>query len=188
MHKTKIRLSEIPTEGKSYVWDRKSGEMNLHLEDPLKKNDYLIEFEIRPMNTRDFMMTGRIKAKAPESCSLCGLDFEFPVQIKINEILIPHQPQERTSQYARVNHVSDAPDNGPQSTEYEENETFDMGHYVKEAIAITFPFNPKPEADPKGDCTKCGLNFATHNFGFDEPMETEQPESPFAVLKNLKLQ
>lgn len=188
MHKSIIRLSELPPEGRSYNWDRKSGELNLALEDLIQKQDFKVDFEIKPINSRDFMMTGLIQTQAPENCSLCGLDFNLPVKIKIHEILIPFQPQERTSQYSKVNHVSDAPEYGPQSVEYEENECFNMANYVHEAIGITLPLNPKPAADEKGDCIMCGVNFETHNFGFDEPMEVQQPESPFAVLKNLKLQ
>jgi uncharacterized protein len=188
MHKSIIRLSELPPEGRSYNWDRKSGELNLILEDLIKKQSYNVDFEIKPINSRDFMMTGLIQTEAPENCSLCGLDFNLPIQIKIHEILIPFQPQERTSQYTKVNHVSDAPEYGPQSVEYEENECFNMGNYVHEAIGITLPFSPKPASDGKGDCVMCGLNFETHDFGFDEPMEVQQPESPFAVLKKLKLQ
>jgi uncharacterized protein len=187
--KTRIRLIDIPTDGKHFVWDRKSGELNTVLADLIQELDYRVEFDIRPVNSRDYMLTGKIETQSPENCSMCGLDFKFPVHYKINEFLIPHQPQGRNSQYARVNHVSDANDqDGPQSFEYDASGDLDMGDYVHEAIAITRPANPKPDADEKGDCRKCGINFETHNFGFDEPMEVKKPENPFAVLKGIKLQ
>lgn len=186
--KTRIRLSDIPPDGKDYLWDRKSGELNTVLADLIQEQDYRVEFTIKPINSRDFLLTGLIETIAPENCSLCGLDFKLPIRYKVNEILIPHQPQGRNSQYARVNHVSDAKDHGPQSLEYAPSGDMDMGDYVHEAIAISLPFTPKPDADEKGNCLMCGVNFETHNFGFDEPMEIKKPEKPFAALKGIKLQ
>lgn len=189
MHsKTRIRLFDIPPEGTSYVWDRKSGELNQALEDLIESQGYTVEFQIRPVNSRDFMLTGFIKTECPENCSLCGVDFKLPIYYRINEILIPHQPQGRNSQYAKVNHISDASDQGPQSFEYAASGELDMGEYVHEAIGLSLSPNPRPEADESGNCRVCGLNFETHNFGFDEPMEIEKPENPFAVLKGIKLQ
>jgi uncharacterized protein len=185
--KTKIRLFELPPEGDSFVWDRKSGELNSILEDLIAKEDFSVEFTIRPVNSRDFLLTGSIKTQAPEPCSLCGIEFKLPIKCLINEILIPHQPQGRNSQYARVNHVSDASDQGTQSFEYEPSGELDMAAYVHEMVGLAIPLNPKPEADSKGDCSICKLNFETHNFGFDEVMPAEKPENPFAILKGIKL-
>ena len=187
MNRSRIRLTDIPADGKDFHWSRESKELNDTLEDLIGSEAYEVKFNIRPVNSRDFMMMGTITTRLPEECSLCALDFQMPVTVKINEILIPHQPQERTSQYARVNHVSDAPDQGPQALEYDESLHFDMGAYVHEAIAITVPFNPKPETDQKGDCLACGLNQETHNFGYEDQMPQEKPNNPFAALKNLKL-
>lgn len=182
-----IRLSEIPEEGKNYTWNRKTSELNKALEDFIKDQNYEVNFFIKPINNKDYMMTGVIQAQLPTDCSLCGLDFKMPVKITINEILIPQQVSERKGHYAKVNHLSDAEGNtGPQALEYAENHNFDMGAYVHEAIGITVPFNPMPDTDDKGDCRTCGLNQKTHNFGYDEAMVDQKP-SPFAVLKNLKV-
>lgn len=183
----RIRLTDIHEEGKDFHWNRDSKVLNELLSDLIQKENYDVKFHIRPVNKRDFFMTGTILTQAPEDCSLCGLNFKMPLKIQINEILIPYQPQERTSQYARVNHVSDAPDQGPQSLEYDETLHFNMGEYVHEAIALAIPFNPKPEADEKGNCLACGLNMETHNFGYEDKMVDEKPNNPFAALKNLKL-
>jgi uncharacterized protein len=183
-----IRLTEIPDEGKSFKWNRETAELNSALDDLLGTEKFSVEFFLKPVNSKDFMMTGTIQTQVPEDCSLCGLDFKLPLSIRINEILIPTQTSDRKGHYARVNHISDAPgQDGPQSLEYAENETFDMGEYVHEAIAIAIPFKPVPETNEKDECRICGLNQKTHNFGYDEKIETEKP-NPFAVLKNLKLQ
>lgn len=183
-----IRLSEIPQEGKSYTWNRETAELNTVLQDLLGSEKYEVQFFLKPVNSRDFMMTGTIRTQTPEDCSLCGISFKFSVDVRINEILIPTQSTERKGRYAKVNHVSDAADQGgPQAVEYSENETFNMGEYIHEAIAIAVPFKPVPDTNEKDECRVCGLNQKTHNFSYDEKMEEEKP-NPFAVLKNLKLQ
>ncbi len=184
-----IRLADIPEEGKNFTWTRETSELNSVLADLLQDQKYSVQFYIKPINNRDYTLTGTIQTQVPEACSLCGLDFKFPIQIKLNEILIPHQTDDRKGHYARVNHVSDAESNeeGPQAVEYAENDTFNMGEYVHEAIAITIPYKPVPESNTQGDCLTCGINQRTHNFSYDEKMEDEKP-NPFAVLKNYKLQ
>jgi len=183
----RIRLTDIPEEGKKFLWNRETQELNTVLEDLISSEAFTVDFEIRPVNKRDYMMTGYIQTQAPEACSLCGLDFKFPVRVKIHEILIPRQPEDRTGQYARVNHVSDAQDQGPQSVEYDDNLHFNMGEYVHEAIALAIPYNPKPETKENGECVTCGLDLNRHNFGYEDNMETAKPQSPFAALKNLKI-
>ncbi len=185
--KYRIRLSDIPEDGKEFHLTRETKELNGILQDLIQDEDYDIKFQIRPINNRDYLLTGTLKTRSPQDCSLCGLDFKFPVVAQLHEILIPPQPQHRTGQYARVNHVSDAGNQGPGSLEYDEDLHFNVGEYAHEAIALEIPFNAKPEADPKGNCKICGLNMETHNFGYDEPMSKDEPHNPFAALKNLKL-
>jgi uncharacterized protein len=185
-----IRLSEIPEEGKSYLYNSETKELNKALAELVKDQKYEVNFFIKPVNNRDYMMTGSIETQLPSDCSLCGLDFKMPIKIKINEYLIPHQASERKGHYAKVNHLSDADgnENGTQALEYPENEQFDMGAYAFEAIAIMVPFSPVPETDKSGDCKTCGLNQTTHNFGYDEKMDVEKKPNPFAeALKNLKI-
>ncbi len=182
-----IRLKDIPEEGRNYVWNRETSELNKALEDVVQDQKYEVNFYIKPVSSRDYMMTGTIKTQLPLDCSLCGMDFKMPVSLKINEILIPPQEDDRKGHYARVNHVSDADANpGPQSTEYEASEQFNMGEFVHEALAIAIPVKPVPETTSSGDCIVCDLNQKTHDFGYDEEMMDEKP-NPFAVLKNLKL-
>lgn len=183
-----IRLKDIPEEGRNYIWTRETSELNKVLEDLVKDQKYEVHFFLKPVSSRDYMLTGTIKTQLPVDCSLCGLDFKMPLSLKINEILIPPQEDDRKGHYARVNHVSDADANpGPQSTEYDASEQFDMGAFVHEAIAITVPFSPTPDTNEKGDCKVCDLNQKTHNFGYDEAMVDEKPNPFAAALKNLKL-
>lgn len=187
-----IKLSEIPDEGRNYLWNSKTGELNKILADLIQKNEYEISFTLRPINSKDFQLTGRMEAKAPEVCSRCGVDILFPVRVPLNEILIPPQPQPRLGKYARVNHVSEIREDGPGSTEYQANEVFDIGEFLHEALALNIPQVAIPSSEPAGRCADCQESYSEQAFiydeGFGEPEVDEVKPNPFDVLKNLKLQ
>ncbi|WP_374033104.1 DUF177 domain-containing protein [Bdellovibrio bacteriovorus] len=183
----KIKLTEVPEEGRSYHWTTQSGEANAVLADIVGKNAYDTEFFIKPLNSKDFELTGRIKTKSPEICSRCGNDINFPVNERFHEILIPKQSQPRASKYSKVNHVSDLPEGGPEVSEYE-NMAFDMGEYLHEVVALAAPFNPAcPEIGEDGKPSDCRIPESGQGLIYDEEMPVEKPQNPFAALKNLKL-
>ncbi|WP_413291530.1 YceD family protein [Bdellovibrio sp. HCB337] len=182
----KINLTEIPEEGKSFVCTQKTGELNVVLKDLIGDNAFHSEFFIKPLNSKDFELSGFIKTELPEDCSRCGIDFCMKVTPKFKAILIPRQSDDRTGKYAKVNHVSESLEDGPEATEYD-GMIFNMGEYVHEVVAINAPFNPAGPEDEKGDCSICGIHVRGENFGYNEEMPAEKPESPFAVLKNIKL-
>lgn len=182
----KINLSEIPEEGATYQFDRKSAELNTILADLVGSADYSVEFVIRPLNTRDFEVKGWLKTKLPEQCSRCGIDFAFPVDAKFHEFLIPKMDQPRGSRYSHVNHVSDLPENGPETTEYEDF-TFDAGEYLHEVAALAAPFNVAGPENEDGDCSICDIPVRGRSFSYNEELPEEKPQSPFAALKGLKI-
>jgi len=182
----RINLSEIPEEGRSYVCNRKTGELNTSLKDLLGDAAFEAEFFIKPLNSKDFELRGVIKTTLPEDCSRCGVDFELKIAPSFQEILIPRQEDVRTGHYAKVNHISEAEVAGPSVSEYD-NSVFDMGEYVHEVVAIAAPFNPAGPENEKGDCSICGIRVRGRSFGYDEQLPVEKPESPFAALKNIKL-
>jgi uncharacterized protein len=183
----KINLQEIPEEGKNFDWNDKSGELVRSLQDLIGETPHQAQFFIRPINSKDFEMTGFIQTLKPELCSRCGLDFKFDIKQQFHEILIPQQPEDRTGKYARVNHVSEATQEGPGATEYGTNHSFNMGEYLHEQVAIALPFNPAPAEKANGDCSLCEKPVAGMVFSYNEEMPPEKTDNPFVVLKNLKL-
>jgi uncharacterized protein len=182
----KIHLSDIPEEGKNFICTPKTGELNGPLKDLLGNAPYHAEFFIRPLNSRDYEMFGSIRTELPEDCSRCGIGFTFNILPTFREILIPRQTETRTGKYAKVNHISEALEDGPSVAEYD-GLTFDMGEYIHEVVAIAAPFNPAPPENEKGDCSTCGIRVRGRTFGYTEELPEEKPESPFAALKNIKL-
>jgi len=181
-----INLAEIPEEGRSFTWNNQTGELNNSLSDLIGKKTFQAEFFIKPLNTKDFELSGTIKTGLPEQCARCGIDFDFPVSEKFREFLIPRQDQPRGSKYSKVNHLSDAHTDGPETLEYD-GQHFNMGEYLHEVVALAAPFNPAGPEDDNGDCTICKIPVKGRSFSYDETMPEEKPQSPFAVLKNIKL-
>lgn len=184
----RLKLHEINEEGKAFKWTRQTAELNESLRDLIGERPYFCEFFVKPLNNRDFELSGEIRTQAPELCSRCGIDIEIPLRVKFREILIPKQPEDRTGRYARVNHLSDAGDEGPSVAEYDLDATFDMGEYLHEQVGLEIPYNPAPPENADGNCEDCGLQVRGQSFGYTEEIPLEKPESPFAALKNLKLQ
>ncbi|MFZ3229249.1 MAG: DUF177 domain-containing protein [Pseudobdellovibrio sp.] len=183
----KIKLNEIPEDGRSYVFTRESAELNLALADVIGNESFDIQLFIKPLNMKDFVLTGHIKTRTEESCSRCGDSFKFPLSKKIKEILIPKQELDRTGKYIKSSvAVSEDDHNDAAVVEYSNNQ-FDFGEYLHEAIAIDVPFAPMPETKPNGDCILCDRPANKSELIYDEKLSVEEKISPFDSLKNIKL-
>lgn len=182
----RINLAEIPEEGQSFVWNSQTGELKQDLIDLIGANTYHTEFFIKPLNSKDFEVSGFIRTTLPEQCARCGIDFKFPINEKFREFLIPKQEQPRGSKYAKANHVSDTTESGIDTLEYD-GQSFNMGEYLHEVVAISVPFNAAGPEKENGDCSICDMPVRGRSFGYSEEMPEEKPQNPFAALKNLKL-
>lgn len=182
----KINLNEIPEQGREYKFDRSERELTPCLDDLIKGAAYTTEFTIRPLNSRDFEMKGWIKTQTPETCSRCGVDFQYQVNAKFHEFLLPKMDQPRNSRYSHVNHVSDLPVDGPEMTEYEGTE-FDLGEYLHEVVALAAPFNVAHPQDGSVECEIYQNPEGGQGFSVNKDIPLEKKESPFAALKNLKI-
>lgn len=183
----KIKLHEVPEEGRNYEFTRETGELNLALADVIGTESFNIQMFIKPLNTKDFMLTGHIKTRTEENCSRCGDTFKFALNKKIKEILIPKQEMDRTGKYIKSSvAVSESDDNDAAVVEYEQNQ-FDVGEFLHEAIAIDVPFAPMPETKANGDCILCDRPANKTLLIYDENLSVEKKQSPFESLKNIKL-
>lgn len=182
----KIRLFEIPEDGKSFTFNRKTAELNEILSDLIGSEAYEAELFLRPINSKDFELTGKIKTQTPTDCSRCGDDMKFPIQHVIREILIPKQAVDKTGKYAKPNHILELQSETTVEVLEVEDEVFDMGEYLHEVVGLAIPFNPAPPLQSDGSCGLCKKTFKTEAFVYDEPMEVTK-ENPFAVLKSIKL-
>lgn len=179
----RINLNEIPDEGKEWILNRQTGELNTVLRDLIEAEPYEAQFHIRPMPAGTYELVGFIKTKMPEDCSRCGQDFKWDVSERYRELLMPAMSQPRNSHFAKPNHVSDMLNEGPSVTEYH-GQTFEIGEFLHEVVAIALPLVPAPPEDKDGRCSTCKIMVRGCSFGFEEKAELKA--NPFSVLETLK--
>ncbi len=178
----KIKLNEIPEEGRQFHFNREDSELCSILNDLVKSQSFDIQFFLKPLNSKNFDLNGHLKTQIPCQCSLCAEDFQFIINSSLREILIPAQSEDRTDKYARgsnsLGSISSDQDTEMSVSYYLKN-NFDVGEFLHEAIALEIPFNPK--------CSTCLNKNSTDVLIYDEKMGEDIKPSPFSALKNLKL-
>ena len=177
----KIRLNEIPVDGRNYIFNRQTAELNSVLQDLISNNSYDVNLNIKPLNTKDFTVLGSVSTKTKEQCSRCAEDFDFTIDKKVHEILIPGQEEDRTGKYAKTSSTLSTADSAETSvsvTEYTKQQ-FDLGEFIHEAVALEVPFNPY--------CVSCKKLQTDEAFIYDEKMGEETKPNPFQALKGIKL-
>jgi uncharacterized protein len=180
-----INLLEIPAEGKNYICNQNTGDLNSDLKDLIGQASFQTEFTIRPLQAGTFELAGFIKTNLPEDCSRCGLDFQMPVEENFRELLIPEQEIPRNSKFAKANHMSDMHNEGPSVIEYQGHH-FNAGEYLHEVVALAEPYIPAPACTADGNCSLCKNPVSNEEFRYEDP-GFDTPTSPFATLKNIKL-
>ena len=146
----KIRLNEIPEEGRSYEFDRISGELNEALEDLVGDHAYNADLFIKPIGGV-YEVSGRVNTTMDEVCSTCGYDFELPVSRGFREILVQEKEEHRKSQSVHGNQSVDFLEESLAMATFK-GQVFDAGDYVHEVIAYAEPFYPTCGHD--GDCLR----------------------------------
>lgn len=136
----KIRLNEIPVEGRSYLFDRESGELNSSLSDLVGTGAYEVSLLIRPISNA-YEMKGKVQAVLKETCSKCGWEFDLPVERRVHEILFEEQDDHRKSHSVHGNQSVDYFSDGPTMTPIH-GDVFEPGKFVHEVIALEEPFYP----------------------------------------------
>ncbi|MEZ0392597.1 MAG: DUF177 domain-containing protein [Pseudobdellovibrionaceae bacterium] len=180
-----INLLEIPNEGKTFICNRNTAELNETLKDLIGSKNYQAEFTIRPLQAGTFELVGQVQTQLPEDCSRCGLDFDQPINESFKELLLPEQEIPRNSKFTKANHFSDMTGQGPSVVEYQGHH-FNAGDYLHEVIGISEPLTPAPPCDAQGNCSLCKKPVQGQKFGYEDP-GFEKSETPFAGLKNIKL-
>jgi len=180
----KIHLNEIPTEGKTWICNRQTSELNAALQDLIGQSPYFAEFTILPMDAGAYEISGTLRTEYQDDCSKCGDALPLKIESKFRDLLMPELDQPRNSHYARSNHVSDLLGGGPEVFNYTGN-VFYADEFFHEKLGIEQPSIPLPPCDAMGSCLICKKQMNPSPTIYDEPMETRQ--KPFEGLKSLKL-
>lgn len=185
----KIKLNEIPNEGRQYTFNRETGELNEVLDDLLADRPYSVELFIKPIGNA-FEMTGRVNTMVGEICSRCGWDLDVAIDRKVREILMEEREDadtHRKSQSVHGNHSLDFSSEGPSMTSYRDD-VFDVGEFVHELIALEEPFYPDCGDDKCERLLEVQAKQKEVNAEFDKADGTKKAGHPaFAVLQNLEV-
>lgn len=181
----KIRLNEIPQEGRNYTFNRETGELNSKLEDLVQDHAYDVELFIKPIGSA-YEMRGRVKTSVTDVCSLCGYDLELPIDRKVNEILMEDTEEYRKAHSVHGNQSVDYEGEGPSMVSYKGN-VFDAGEFVHEAIALAQPFYPScgdQKCEHLEEIRRIESELAE---AYEKADEAPQGHPGFAALKGLDL-
>ena len=143
----KIRLNEIPTDGRSFKFDRTTGELNQTMNELVQAHPYEIAFTIRPIGNA-FELRGELSTVMSEICSTCGYDIEIPIKRRLSEILMEEVETDRTGKTAGGTNSVNFDPNTPNVFNYSDDH-FDANAYAFEAVGASEPKYPTCGSD---DC------------------------------------
>lgn len=182
-----LNLNEIPEQARLYVCDRASGEMNDALKDLIGSNPYSIEFEVQKVGNA-YLAKGKIITQMPLVCSDCSGDYNEPVNIQFQEVLVINSPLQKGDQTTKANHSHEWDESQPQCT-YLESSVLDLGDFLHEQIALVEPFRPTGKTDPEHVCEDLTSQVQREwlSIGNSEDSALNSEMNPFKVLEGLKL-
>lgn len=174
---TRVALSEIPDEGRQMTFDSEGAELTPQLQDLIKNSPYNVEISLRPMGNV-YEITGKVASHMDIPCSRCGTDVATPVNVNFNELIVIEKARPRKSS---TTHVSNTEEGEGPFCNYVQSDMFDLGEFIHEQLASNEPYQVRCGQDSCVDI----VNLLQQNeaAAFVEP----EKDSPFAVLKNLKL-
>ncbi len=142
-----IALKDLPLEGRSFTYTRESGELNEFLGELVGQNPYKVDVQITPMGNA-YDMRGTIQTGMNLQCSLCALDLKHPINERIHEMLVLQKPLNKGDQQSKANHAHEWVEDGPDYIMLE-SDSFHVGEYVREVVALNEPIRPlgKPDCD-----------------------------------------
>lgn len=181
---TEFNLKELPPEGRHFHFDETSEELSTELTDVVGNNPYSVDLEIQHLGNA-YQVSGTIKTQMDLACSRCAVDFKFPVDFKVKEILMIEPEMPRSGKSARVNHSSELNPLAPDCTVLHSS-IFNLGPFVRELIALAEPIQPlgKPDCD---DLCENFLETQKQQQLRGSEIDLNNNTNPFAVLKDLKL-
>lgn len=177
-----INLKEVPQEGESFRFNRKTGELNRALNDILGNNDYEIEFTITPLGEA-YELKGKFKAQMDLICSRCAFEFDRWISENFHELLVVSKELPRTGHLGKTNHSTEGLQEGPFFNELRSS-TFSISKFVHEIIALAEPIQPLGKESCDDSCENF-IKAQKEGWLKAEGLE-ERAEGPFSVLQQLK--
>lgn len=173
-----IDLNRISKEGEEFSWNHLDKKLTESLKDLIGDSEYFVKIFLKPYD-HHFEMTGEIRTSCKDLCSQCGCDLKYPIEAKVNEILIPSIEIKRNEHSLR----SPISFDGPDVREYKDG-ILNVNDFVHEIIGLSQLNFPKCSENCKGICLNCGINLNFETCRCESFKELEN--HPFSKLKEIK--
>lgn len=170
MHELKIRLDDLPAEGREFTfngqefWAERFNAFGLGAK-PGKPIEAMAH--VTPQG-QDVLIRGTLAGSLLLSCDRCAENFEFALGLSFDEY--EAQETENQGEESRIG-------------EHKGERTLDMGAVLWEQLMLTLPVKPVCGAKCKGVCPDCGANL--NEGGCDCIRDEGDPR--LAVFRDLKL-
>lgn len=174
---TSVILKELPPEGREYSYSKSSGELDASLKDLVSDSPYNVDIQITPIGNA-FEIAGKIATQMNVPCSRCGRDMDQPIEDNFRELILVEDPRPRGEQGSHT--ASHLVNDGPYCN-YVTSQHFDIANFVHEHVASSEPFIVECG---RADC-EAWMEKAAVLPDRGAPLTAK--ESPFAVLKDLRL-
>jgi uncharacterized metal-binding protein YceD (DUF177 family) len=180
-----IALKELPPEGREFNYTRETGELTEALKDLVGSNDYKVNFLLTPVGNA-YNLKGTLETSLDQECSLCAIDFKFPIRQDLHEVLVVQKPLNKGDQQTKANHAHEWAASGPDYIILD-SETFTVADYIHEAIALAEPI--RPLGKPNCDITCENLTEPMKKWIVQPGASPPDPikTNPFLVLEKIKL-
>ncbi len=180
-----IRLTDIPDEGRSYTYDRETGEFNLPLKDLIDENLYKIDFFIRPVGNV-FEVTGKVSTTLTRICSKCGYDLALPVETKIHEILMPKTEDAKGDTQSKSGFLAKSVDDEALAVTYVSGGVLNGEDMIHEIVALSDPAFPSCGKDKCENLEE--VEKKLRELAQASELALQGKNTAFEVLKSLKIQ
>lgn len=140
-----------------------------------------LDYDLMLINAGEgILATGIVRAHVIGTCDRCLEPAEFDLAAEVDEYFLFKAPSETES-------LGDDEEDVDFSLVGDDH-TIDLSEALMSAVLMETPFVVLCREDCRGLCPVCGQNLNEHDCGHAAQAEEERlSESPFAVLRNLKL-
>ena len=182
-----IVLRELPADGRDFEFTRESGELNDILKDVVGQHPYAFSFRLTPVGNT-FDLRGRLTATIERECAVCTTPFLQEIVRPLHEYILIEAPLEKRDHVTKANHAHEWEENGPDYTVLE-SDTFRVGDFAHEALALAEPTRPLCAPELAGGCAHRDELPERTWLSYDviDPGEATLRANPFQILEKVKL-
>ena len=178
-----ITLKDLPLEGRDFTYTRESGELTDSLKDLIQGSDFEVKFRLTPVGNA-YSLTGSLKTALSLACAQCATELEWPIQLKLNELIVVEKPLSKGDHQGRANHAHELQDSGPDYIVLD-SEVFAVAEYVHEAVGLAEPNRATCPPERSAECSAALKDIKRDWLSVGEG-ETIRA-NPFQVLEKMKL-